>query len=296
MFDFAYVEGEPETGSMTVSAWFTVDAFDTSWQALVAKGEGNGWRLHRRGADAENELAFTGGNGDTTKNNGDPLLPPDNTPTNLQDGEWHHVVALTDGTLVHDGTEGPIGAIDDPEAMMMNSTRLYVDGQLIASQVNGRLENRGNLMQIGDNPDSATREWEGQIDDVAVWDRALSNDEIASIYNDGAGNSIAFLLNPGLIGDFNGDEVVDMADFNILVENFNGPGDISQGDTDFNGRINLRDFVTFRSVFTEGQPGVAAVPEPVGLALFGSAFVGWFALRRRRRGGGGGYQRHDARC
>ena len=84
-------------------------------------------------------------------------------------------------------------------------------------------------MQIGDNPDSATREWEGHIDDVAVWDRALSNDEIASIYNGGDGNSIAFLLNPGLIGDFNGDEVVDMADFNILVENFNGPEETFRG-------------------------------------------------------------------
>ena len=117
VFDFTYVEGEPETGSMTVSAWFTVDAFDTDWQALVAKGEGNGWRLHRRGADIPNELAFTGGNGDTTKNNVEVTA---NDGDNLQ---WHHVVALTDGTLIHDGTEGPIGAVDDPEAMMMNSTR-----------------------------------------------------------------------------------------------------------------------------------------------------------------------------
>src|SRR5881409_3848783 len=39
-------------GSMSIAGWFKVDVFDTSWQALIAKGEGNNWRVHRRGAES----------------------------------------------------------------------------------------------------------------------------------------------------------------------------------------------------------------------------------------------------
>ena len=45
---------------MSLSAWFRVDSWDTSWQCLVAKGEGSRWRIHRSGGDA-NQLAYAGG-------------------------------------------------------------------------------------------------------------------------------------------------------------------------------------------------------------------------------------------
>ena len=61
-FDFA---GE----SFTVSAWYTAEAINKSWQCLVAKGEGNGWRVHRRGGDNPPEMTFTGGNGDVDRHN-----------------------------------------------------------------------------------------------------------------------------------------------------------------------------------------------------------------------------------
>ena len=56
-----YVEitgGEPddlafEGGSMSIAGWFKVDGFDTSWQALVAKGEGSNWRVARRGDEGD---------------------------------------------------------------------------------------------------------------------------------------------------------------------------------------------------------------------------------------------------
>ncbi|MGY8688629.1 MAG: hypothetical protein ACKVHP_12960, partial [Verrucomicrobiales bacterium] len=46
-FDFSDGTG------FTVSAWFRVDAFDKSWQAIVTKGEGTNWRIHRQG-DTDN--------------------------------------------------------------------------------------------------------------------------------------------------------------------------------------------------------------------------------------------------
>jgi hypothetical protein len=82
------VGGEPddlafEGGSVSISAWFRVGEFDTSWQALVAKGEGSSWRVARRGG--EGGMAYAGGIGDTP------------TGTDSNDGEWHHIVAVTDG-------------------------------------------------------------------------------------------------------------------------------------------------------------------------------------------------------
>ena len=45
LFDF------PEGNGFSVSAWFRVDDFNKAWQCLIAKGEGNRWRIHRRGGE-----------------------------------------------------------------------------------------------------------------------------------------------------------------------------------------------------------------------------------------------------
>ncbi|MDG2126330.1 MAG: hypothetical protein P8J87_21690, partial [Verrucomicrobiales bacterium] len=91
-----------------------------------------------------------------------------------QDGSWHHAVATIDPT----------------------GHKLYVDGELVASNTNpGSLGDSSLAMQIGGNPQAANRGWDGSIDDVGVWDRALTADEVASIWNDGAGTSIETLLN-----------------------------------------------------------------------------------------------------
>ena len=71
---------------------------------------------------------------------------------------------------------------------------MYVDGELVGSDTSGYvLQNRNNAMQIGGNPDAGNRGWNGNIDDVAVWDRVLTADEVSSIYNGGDGASIGSL-------------------------------------------------------------------------------------------------------
>ncbi len=85
-----------------------------------------------------------------------------------------------------------------------------------------------------------------------------------------------------LLGDFNEDETIDLADFNIMVGNFNTGGRMfSDGDMDFNRRVDLADFLAFRTVFAEANPAQVAVPEPSawGALLVGASYV---ALRRRR--------------
>ncbi len=84
-------------------------------------------------------------------------------------------------------------------------------------------------------------------------------------------------------GDINGDEVVDMADFEILAANFNSQVEsLQQGDLDLNRRVDLADFLLFRVAFNEanGNPGVAAVPEPTSVVLLAVGGLIWTGRRR----------------
>ena len=88
----------------------------------------------------------------------------------------------------------------------------------------------------------------------------------------------------GSQGDFNGDGVRDRADFAILSENFNTeqPRDVSHdfGDFNFDGRINLRDFLGFRDLIESQE---AAIPEPNAGLLLACGVGCLFAARRRRK-------------
>jgi hypothetical protein len=46
---------------------------------------------------------------------------------------------------------------------------------------------------IGENPDALNRQWEGEIDDIGLWNRVLSPEEIAVLYNGGAGTPVSQL-------------------------------------------------------------------------------------------------------
>ena len=54
-------------------------------------------------------------------------------------------------------------------------TRLYIDGEIYTENesVPELGENNKNVF-IGNNPDTGNRTWNGDIDDVAIWDRILT--------------------------------------------------------------------------------------------------------------------------
>ena len=70
--------------SLSVSVWFRVDAFNQNWQSIIVHGENDDWRLARRAG--EQGLSYAGGLGDV----------PANTTPNVNDGEWHHAVGITE--------------------------------------------------------------------------------------------------------------------------------------------------------------------------------------------------------
>ena len=154
-------------GTISISLWARVENLNTNWQAMISKGENDNYRIARR--NNTNNVAFSGGNGDIFSN---PAAI--SNPVAIDDGQWHHIV----------GTSGPSGTI------------LYVDGNLVDSDGGTvDLTNSNNPLFIGNNPDAPGRQWDGEIDDVALWHRELSLSDVQEIYNAGqADNSLADII------------------------------------------------------------------------------------------------------
>ena len=104
---------------------------------------------------------------------------------------WHHIVAITDGAA--------------------GNTRLYVDGILESTGGAPAINDAqgGGILDfnIGANPDTGAqnREWNGNIDDVAQWNRALTDSEISELWGGASSaQSLGALIIPepssGLLG------------------------------------------------------------------------------------------------
>ena len=144
---------------LTTSMWVTVAGNDQDWQTALSHGEGAQYRFARRGNTATN-MAYAGGAGDIG-----------GSAVDLDVGGWHHIVGVSDGA---------------------NGTRLWVDGVLDATAAAASAidDARGGgllNLHIGANPDTGAqnREWWGNIDDVAQWNRVLSDAEIKEIWGGG---------------------------------------------------------------------------------------------------------------
>ncbi len=155
----AFANDIDRTGSdLSISVWVRLDNIDNGWQAILAHGEGRDYRIAYRDPSDPIQYAWAGG-GDSS----DIFSTAGYGNTPGGDGNWHHIVATTAGS----------------------STALYIDGTLQATGGTGPIEENGqNLLCIGCNPD-AGREWNGLIDDIGMWNRALSLAEVQQIYNAG---------------------------------------------------------------------------------------------------------------
>ena len=197
-----------EGGSMSIAGWFTVDSFDVSWQALIAKGESSNWRVHRAGSNPA--MTYAGGIGEG------PTDGPDVT-----DGNWHHFVAVTDANAVDFGAG------------------LYLDGVL--TSVNTGMPNlaaNGKPVMIGENPDARNRYWHGKVDDIAIWNRVLTPAEVAALYAGGAGKPLSAFYSP--VVDTDHDGMPDAWEIKYGL-NPNDPTDAAK-DCNNNGVSNLDEF------------------------------------------------------
>ena len=137
------------TGNITVAAWIKVSSFTIQWQSIVAKGD-TAWRLIRN--STTNALCFAG-----TALSNDTVFGT----RNVNDGNWHHAVGVYDGA----------------------NLSLYIDGTLDASVAStGTITTNALNVYIGENAGATGRQFNGLIDDVRVYNTALSASQISALY------------------------------------------------------------------------------------------------------------------
>jgi len=151
--EFDFSEG------ITVSAWFKARKFDKSWQAIVTKGD-TSWRL-QRGAD-QPTVDFDINTGTGVENGMDNLVSV-RSKRHVDDGQWHHVVAVCDG----------------------RRAALYLDGQLEASADAKPIALNSSPVMIGENAMRRGRLFDGWIDDVRLYGYAISAEEVQALHSGG---------------------------------------------------------------------------------------------------------------
>jgi hypothetical protein len=135
------------TSSMTVSAWITIEDFDTSWQVIISKGSG-AWGL-TRSRDGNGLVYFHSG----VAGYEDSVF----YGVNLSDGYWHYVTALFTGS----------------------QTAIYIDGELaVTGDRSGTISNNEFPLLIGNNYSYPYLYWDGRIDEVRASRVARSSDWI----------------------------------------------------------------------------------------------------------------------
>ncbi len=155
--DGDFVELMPEsnfdiTRQITVAAWIRVNKFDTQWQAIITKGD-NSWRIHRFNETDGIEFACSG----TSVNDYGSIAGK----MSVNDRQWHHIVGVYDGAKMY----------------------IYVDGKLdTARDSSGSINSTDDPVYIGENATYRERFFNGLIDDVRVYNYALSQDEIKALY------------------------------------------------------------------------------------------------------------------
>ncbi|UCG47566.1 MAG: right-handed parallel beta-helix repeat-containing protein, partial [Phycisphaerales bacterium] len=139
------------TGQITIAAWVKISSVNMDWQTIIAKGD-SAWRLSTANDQRRFHFAVTGG----------PPWNYINGDIEVDPGEWHHVCGTYDGMnlrLYIDGVEDPAGPV--PE-------------------LNGVTTDHYDVL-IGENQERPQRYWDGTLDDIRIYDHALSAADVAQL-------------------------------------------------------------------------------------------------------------------
>ena len=161
---FNFAQGD----SMSISFWFYTGSYAAD-QAIIGRrtAAAGGWNINIV-SSTKIRLAMA----DTL---GDKIV--DATVSALSTNTWYHVVHTTTAL----GTSG--------------STVIYLNAssQSLAQVVNDSVspDYTGIEFQIG-SWDDGSKVFGGRMDEVGIWSRALTSDEVTSLYNGGAGFQYPF--------------------------------------------------------------------------------------------------------
>lgn len=145
------------TKEISIGCWINLEAPAEHVQTIIAKtgGEQSSWML---GIQSGKVHFYVNEARPTERTMG---------KVNITCGKWHHILAMYDGS----------------------ETYIYVDGVLDASEkASGDIIVADAPVWIGeDSEETGLYSWSGLIDDVVVFDRTLSAEEIGKLYSKGPG-------------------------------------------------------------------------------------------------------------
>lgn len=156
------------TEQLTMMCWFSWDGAGDGWQTFFSKGPMAGTN--------ENWALFvnTGaGYFHFVKTPGGARVNVDSPGGVIEKGEWQFVAGTYDG----------------------KKANIYLDGEMIKEQaVTGKLTPNGSNLRLG-HREGSPHWWMGMQDEMAVFNRALSEQEINAIMKDGLQNFMAVEAN-----------------------------------------------------------------------------------------------------
>ncbi|MDA8772136.1 hypothetical protein N9M80_03575, partial [Flavobacteriales bacterium] len=153
MDDFISVSNDFNFNELTVSVWIKQNQFAETYSAIIDRSLTNniGWWIEDN-AVSYDSLLFTGGVASGNYFRTQAARPQPNA--------WTHI-----GALYSSGNQ-----------------QLFINGVLVDQDVNSlMLQFPEVTMFLGKRTNSAF--WDGSIDDVALWNRALTEEEILALYN-----------------------------------------------------------------------------------------------------------------
>ncbi len=138
---------------VTVAGWVNFNSVPAEWTAIITKGD-TAWRLSTAGQERKFHFSVN----DYNRNNQEATFVNGSTTVNA--GEWHHVVGVYNGSVI----------------------KLYVDGKLDATKpwTGGIARNNFDVL-IGENAEQTGRSFDGRIDDVRIYNFALTENEIKAL-------------------------------------------------------------------------------------------------------------------
>ncbi|MFF5989177.1 glycerophosphodiester phosphodiesterase family protein [Prauserella flavalba] len=149
----------------TASAWFKPGQVGRGRQFVLETA--GSWAISIELADVSGHLKYSVQTGGTSV-----IAESTVTPAG---GRWHHVA------VTYDAATG--------------SSRLYLDGTEVTTFADPKETGSGQLadttgLRVGTYRGADGRYFAGAIDDVAIWNRVLSTDELATLWNNGAGTAV----------------------------------------------------------------------------------------------------------
>ena len=155
----------------TISFWFKTES-DRSCLSFISKRSsayGDGWVVHE---DHGQLLFYCAG-----------CCSPKSPPVKIRDGQWHHLVVVRNDSLISFYLDGKNAGCGDTRCNHFDS----------------------NPLRLGMDASDNTWHFEGELSEVHFYRRALSTDEVAEEWNNGAGITAA-VAGGGLIAGYHLDE------------------------------------------------------------------------------------------